>query len=177
MDNKEKQIWQYLDGELAHKRRMEVEQKIATDPSFRASFDATNKMHSNLSTLPLESAPDDMMQHIMSSIADEKIFVAKQTSFSGLKYILGAFGGLNALLFAYLIFEGNISLTPSSSSSNTDYLGKMTAPFEGLQFSVSDVPSNLLPYGLALGLMLGLYWADQIGNKFGNRLRLLKSKV
>jgi len=170
-ENIEKQIWQYLDGELTPQKKLEVEQRIANDPSLKETYVTAAKLHAELGQMKMESAPVTMMDAIMSSIAKEKVYVAKETSFSGLKYILGVFGGLNLLLFAYL--SGSGSFTSSSSSSWTKFLGDFTLPTESFQFSIPEVPSNLLPYGLALGLMVLLFWADH----FGNKLRLSKYKV
>lgn len=163
MDNKEKRIWQYLDGELTPKHRLEVKQKVSADPNYKAAFETAHKLHSGLRQTALAVAPDEMMQHIMSSVQNEKIYVAKQTSFSGLKYVLGGFAGLNALLFAYLVTSGNLSL--SASGSSVDYLSKLAAPLEGFQLPATELPSSFIAYGLALGLMVVLFWADQLGNK------------
>ena len=163
MDKNEKRIWQYLDGELSTKQSKALEQRLASDAVFMTQYEAINELHSQLKKAPMESAPRDMMQLIMDDVAKEKIYIARQTSFIDLKYILGIFGGLNFLLLAYQLMNGSGGMV--NGSSLAEYIGKYSSPLQGFATRMPEVPSNLVPYGLALGLMLVLFWADQLANK------------
>lgn len=169
MDKNEKRIWQYLDGELSTKHSRALKQRLSSDTVFMTQYEAINELHSQLKKAPMESAPRDMMQLIMDDVAKEKIYIAKQTSFIDLKYILGIFGGLNFLLLAYQLMNGSGEMV--SRFSLGEYLGKYRSPLQGFTTTMPEIPSNLAPYGLALGLMLVLFWADQLANKVRPRKR------
>jgi len=169
MGNEEKLIWEYLDGTLSQLQKSTFEQRLTTDPTFLALYNQQKKVHEGLQTMQADEAPEHILSNVMVSLRNVSIYQPKTTKFSAIKYFSYFFVALNILLIGW-----GLTTSPSGGSSSLfgEKLDFIPEAFAGFNVPVlPTIDAQFLLYGVALGLLVVLFWGDFIMN----RVRMARS--
>jgi len=164
MQRDEKLIWDYLDGSLNDKQSANFKLRLESDSDLMNHYKQQLKLHNSLKELEISAAPDFLLSNVMVGIKNEAILQPKTTNFTGIKYILLIFVALTTSLLGLGI------MTPSQVEANQSFGEKLNGVLEPLSFldSVSSIGlpnQTILMCGIATGLLLVMFWADEMFNK------------
>jgi hypothetical protein len=154
MDKSLERIYKYLDGELTQQEMSEFETEILANSSMAQLYNSQLTTHKALLQFPAHSAPDHLIDNVMSVVAQKKFSSEKYNSFAGLKYIaIGAIITLAiSVIVAFALSNQNFSGYSFDSLTMYDKAFSEYLPIHKLFYSYSIYICILLSIPLLIGV-------------------------
>lgn len=157
MEDRLEQIWDYLDGNLSHEERLQVELLQKTDSDFSLLFKSQLQIHRGLTKSVIEPAPLNFADQIMAKVVPSKSTI-QSNSFNGFKYIMF---GLATIFILFLVTALLIpadsgaaaAAAPSEIAALNSYLANIFSSVQFIKFT---------PYWSVFFAVLVLFWADRL---------------
>jgi len=157
MEDTLEKIWDYLDGNLSHEERLQVEILQKSDAEFNLLFKSQLQLHRGLSKSVVKPAPLNFADQIMAKLATTNSLVPSN-SFNGFKYIM------IGLAFILMLFSVSAFLMPmETTSANTLMPSELVAfksYFANIFSSIQFI--KITPYWSVFFAVLVLFWADRL---------------
>jgi hypothetical protein len=155
MDKNLDLIWKKIDGQLSAEEKIEFEKYYQNNISFVKSYKQQLKLHDSLTGLPLQNAPESIVDNVILALDSKKSILEKYNAFSGLKIIIIGLVAVVSLAAMYILLVNNSAMLDNNPSFYTDALYKIR--------SLVIWPENIgqyFPYILTVVPVLVLIWID-----------------
>ena len=149
-------IWKYIDGDCSPEEIREVEQKMATDPAFKAELEERKKLQQAFQAMETEEPSLRFAANVMDNLPE----IYQRTAIPPLVRPFWTRAFLVSLVGAFLVLLVVFMLSPGAIANPDSFWGLQEA--QQLGSWVNSLPAQLLVLisSLSFGSLL-LIWIDR----------------
>ena len=155
MEKKLELIWKKLDGDITREEAKVFDSLYKSDEGFKQLYLEQSRLNNTLKNIPLQKAPDSILDNVMKAVSAGSVLRSKYISFSGLKTIIALFGSFMLIACVWYFASNGINLESSGHTMISGFFDNLNS-----KLTLPESLKTYLPYSMVLIAGLGLLWMD-----------------